>query len=53
MWYIRGSGQLHRGFLWGNLKEKAQLEDLGVDGNNITVILPSTPSGFMVSGHIE
>jgi len=30
---------VHRGFWWGNLKEKDHLEDLGVDGlkrNSIT-----------------
>jgi hypothetical protein len=30
-----GEEQYIRGFWWGNLKERNQLEDLGVDGNII------------------
>jgi hypothetical protein len=35
MWYIWGRRELHRGFWWGNLKEKDHLENLGVDGRII------------------
>jgi hypothetical protein len=31
MWHIWGRGELHTGFWWGNLKERDNLEDLGVD----------------------
>jgi hypothetical protein len=27
--------KMHRGFWWGNLKERDSLEDLGVDGRGI------------------
>jgi hypothetical protein len=36
MWHLRGRGEVHTGFWWGNLNEKDNLEDPGVDG---TIIL--------------
>jgi len=30
-----GTGEVHTGFWWGNLKERDHLEDLGVDGRII------------------
>jgi hypothetical protein len=32
---LRGRGELCTGFLWGNLRERDYLEDLGVDGKII------------------
>jgi hypothetical protein len=26
-----GGGEMHKGFWWGNLRERDQLEDLGID----------------------
>jgi hypothetical protein len=36
MWHLQGRGEVHRGFLWGNLRERDHLEYLGVNG---TIIL--------------
>jgi hypothetical protein len=30
-WYTWGTGELYRGFLWGKLMERDDLEGLGVD----------------------
>jgi len=30
-----GAGKVHTGFLWGNLRERNHLEDLGKDGRII------------------
>jgi hypothetical protein len=30
-----GRGEVHTGFWWGNIKERAHLEDPGVDGSII------------------
>jgi len=32
MWHVWGSGEVHTGFWWGQLRERDHLEDLGVDG---------------------
>jgi hypothetical protein len=31
MWQVQGTGQVHRGFRWGNLKKKHHLEDPEID----------------------
>lgn len=31
-----GRGEVHRGFWWGNLRERANLEDLSADGKVIS-----------------
>jgi hypothetical protein len=33
------SREMHAGFSWGDLKERDHLEDLGVDGCNIKMVL--------------
>jgi hypothetical protein len=35
MYHVRGRGEVHTGFLWGNLREGDHLEDPGVDGRKI------------------
>jgi hypothetical protein len=32
MYHVRGRGELHTGFSWGNLRERDGLKDLSVDG---------------------
>jgi hypothetical protein len=35
MWNVWGSGDVYTGFWWGNLSERDQLEDPGVNGTFI------------------
>jgi hypothetical protein len=35
MWHVRGTGEVHTGFWWGELMERYHLEDLGVEGRII------------------
>jgi hypothetical protein len=35
MWHVWVRGEFRRGFWWGNLKERNNLEFLGVDGRII------------------
>jgi hypothetical protein len=35
VWHVWGTGELHTGFWWGNLREGDHLEDVGVDGRII------------------
>jgi hypothetical protein len=35
MYHIWGKGKVHRGFWYGNLRERVHLEDQGVDGRTI------------------
>ena len=35
MWHVWGRGQAYTGFWWGNLRERDQLGDPGVDGRII------------------
>ena len=35
MWHIWGTGEVHRGFWWGDLRERDHMEDLGLDGRII------------------
>jgi hypothetical protein len=30
MWHVWGTGEVHRGFWWGDLREGIHLEDLGI-----------------------
>jgi hypothetical protein len=42
-WQVWGRGDVHRGFWWGNLKERDHLEDLNVE---IKIILKLIFSGM-------
>jgi hypothetical protein len=35
MWHVWGRREIHTGVWWGNLKERAHLSDVGVDGRII------------------
>jgi len=39
MWLEWGSREMHARLLWGNLKERDHLEDLGFDGGILKLIL--------------
>jgi hypothetical protein len=32
MWHVCVMGEVHKGFWWGDLRERDHLKDLGVDG---------------------
>jgi hypothetical protein len=32
MWHVWGTGKVHAGFRWGDLRERDHLKDLDVDG---------------------
>jgi len=35
MWHIWETGEMHTGFCWGNLRERDDMEDKGIDGRTI------------------
>jgi hypothetical protein len=35
IWLVCGTGEVHTGFWWGNLRERDHLEDLSVEGRII------------------
>jgi hypothetical protein len=37
MWDVMDRGEVHRGFWWGNLMERDNLEDLGADSSDIKI----------------
>jgi len=47
-----GSGEVHTGFWWGNLRERGHLEDLGVDGAIILKWICKKWDGYAWAGLI-
>jgi hypothetical protein len=39
MWNVRGSAEVHTGFWWGDLRERENLEALGIDGRVILKLI--------------
>ena len=35
MWHVWEAGEVYKGFWWGDLRDRDQLEDVGVDGRII------------------
>ena len=35
MWHVWGTGEVHTGFWWGDLRERDHMEDLSLDGRVI------------------
>jgi len=35
MWHVWGTGEVHTGFWWGDLRERDHMEDLSLDGRII------------------
>jgi hypothetical protein len=50
VWHVRGRGEVHIKFLWGNLKERVHLEDLDIDESVILKFILSTWFVQKVSG---
>jgi hypothetical protein len=46
MYHVRGKGEVHTGFWWGDLKEREQLGDPGVDGRILTWIFEKWDGGM-------
>jgi hypothetical protein len=47
---VCGRGKVHRGFSWGNLKERIHLEDLVVDGKIILKLVLKKSLGRVWAG---
>jgi hypothetical protein len=39
MWHVWGTGEVHTGFWWGDLRERDHLKELGVDGRIILKLI--------------
>jgi hypothetical protein len=35
MWYVWGRGEVHTGFWWGDMRERDNLGDFGIEGKKI------------------
>jgi hypothetical protein len=47
MWHVWGTGEVHTGVLWGDLVERDQLENLGVEGMMLLIGLQEVVWGSM------
>ena len=47
MWHVWGTGEVHTGVLWGDLVERDQLENLGVEGMMLLIGLQEVVCGSM------
>ena len=48
MWHVRGTGEVHRGFWWVDLRERDHLENKGVEGeDNIKIDIQEAILGAM------
>jgi hypothetical protein len=45
MWHIWGRKETHTGFWWGNVKERDNFEDLGIDRSDIKMDLKKNMMG--------
>ena len=50
MWHVWETGELHSGCWWGELRERDQLEDLGVDGRFILKWIKTWDGGGACNG---
>jgi hypothetical protein len=46
MWHLWGTGEVHTGFCWGDLRERDHLEDLGTDGRKVLKRILKKPVGM-------
>ena len=47
MWHVRGTGEMHTGLWWGDLRERDPLEDLGAEGRIILKLVFKKWNGGM------
>jgi hypothetical protein len=47
MWHAWGTGEVHTGFRWEDLRERDQLQDLGIDGRILKWMCRETGWGGM------
>jgi hypothetical protein len=52
MWQVWGTGKVHTGIWWGEVRERDHLEDLGVDGSIILKLIFKKWDGAIWNGLI-